>query len=79
MGSAHLLANDHMELLSVLEFWKDIRNPINVILHLNKAYRVGTLYDSFFELINCEVSDKVGRIFRVINGGYLCLLIMQNQ
>lgn len=53
------LANDDTELLSDLEFWKDIKNPINVILHLNEAYRVGTLYGCLIELINGEVSDHV--------------------
>lgn len=78
MGSAHFLINDHMELLlSVLEFWKDIRNSINIILHLNEAYWVGMLWDCFFEVINCEVSDKVGSTFKVINCDYVCLLIMQ--
>lgn len=38
MGSAHFLINDHMELLSVLEFWKDIRNPVSIIQHLSEAY-----------------------------------------
>lgn len=58
------LANDDTELLSDLEFWKDIKNPINVILHLNEAYRVGTLYGCLIELINGEVSDHVWECFQ---------------
>lgn len=57
-------SNDDTELLSDLEFWKDIKNPINVILHLNEAYRVGTLYGCLIELINGEVSDHVWECFQ---------------